>query len=167
MPNTRQTSLIIATAAAMLTASWALANKDTSEIPNPAVSADASEVETPAKADKKAVPYAISYTASKAVKAGTAQHCSLAITPTKDHYIKKSGPPFSMKVTGSSGVEMDKAKYSAKDFVDPEAHTKTVQTAFKAKGDDQTLEASLRFFVCNAQSCTPYKETQTCSVSAK
>ena len=111
--------------------------------------------------------YSLNYDAAGAIKAGAESSCKLTIKPAAGHVLKTE-TPFKAMLKGSDGVKVEKEKYTAKDFVDPESAQKSIATKFTAAAAGKhTLNADLTFFVCNDEVCKRFKDKAACAVEAK
>ena len=120
-----------------------------------------------AEETNKADWYTMTYATADAVKAGAASSCKLTITPAKNH-VMKSETPFKVMLKGTDGVKVEKDKYTSKDWQDPKAAEKVIQTKFTAAAAGKhALNADLTFFICNDEVCKRFKDKADCAISAK
>ena len=101
------------------------------------------------------------------IKAGQAGRYAVKITPGPG-LVLKTDTPFKAALTAADGVVLGAKELSAKDFVDPKAAVKSVQTVISAKkAGKYQVDAALTFFLCTAELCQRYKDTVTVSFEVK
>ena len=94
-----------------------------------------------------------------ALKNGTQANWHITITP-EGEWVLKTETPFKVTVTASENLQLSKNKFSAKDFKDPKAKAKQIETAVTVQGPgDAFVQADLVFFLCNPQICERHTET--------
>ena len=118
--------------------------------------------------DKK--PYSLNFSASTPAKINSDSTCVLKITPQKapEEWTLKTNTPFKMKLSSDQSVQLAKAEFTAKDFVDATEADKRINTPFKVtKAGKFDIAADLTFFVCSKSICKRQKAKTKCSIEAK
>lgn len=101
------------------------------------------------------------------VKQGAKATYEITITPAEG-YVLKVETPFKATLKSSDGLTLEKTKFSAKDFADPKAPSKSVKTAFSAsKAGPAEIQADVTFFICNDQLCERFQAEPKLTLSVK
>ncbi len=121
-----------------------------------AIFLSATGVQAEEKSKRYSIASSVNPTTLKAKSDGT---FSITITPAEG-FVLKTATPFKAKLVGSEGVELEKVKFSNKDFKDAQAAAKTVETTLKAsKAGSHSVKAALTFFVCDDTLCERFKDS--------
>jgi len=106
-------------------------------------------------------------TSPEAVAKAKAATYKITITP-KEGFLLKTVTPFKAKLSSSTGIEIAKAAFTAKDFDDPKAAAKSVSTSITCKSAGQNeIDADLTFFICNDELCERFKEKPKLTFAVK
>lgn len=106
--------------------------------------------------DKK---YDLQMSVSKSLlKKGEEGTVTITISP-REGFELKTATPFKALLVGSQTLELSRTTFNNKDFADPKAAAKSVQSSFiPAQTGQQSISADLTFFICNDELCERLKD---------
>jgi hypothetical protein len=129
-----------------------------------AVAADAAPA---APAAVPAKDYELQIIRPETLEVAKAADIVITIKP-KAPWLMKSDTPFQLTLKPSAGLQLEKTKLTAKDYVDAKSSAKAVKVPVTATvAGEQTLEGTLSFFLCTEVVCKRMTEALSFKLVAK